>query len=475
MASLTIPSPAAVNQELGRRNVLDFTRQTFHTFIENWHHQVLAKFLTKFALGYISRGMIFMPPRHGKTEFSSRRTPAFIFGKNPDAKIIATSYTADLAGTISRDVQRIIREAEYQALFPNTQIGGKHDTEAAYFFTITGREGYYRAAGIGGGIGGYGASYGLIDDPIKDAKEAESQVYRDAIWNWYQSTFYTRLEQPGSILLTTTRWHEDDLAGRLLKQQTQTGADQWTVLNLPAIAQKVRHALDPRNEGEALWPDRYPLERLLQIKATLGTSWWEALYQGEPVPPGGDLFKREWFPIIPATALPTSNMVRCRYWDAAGTPDDGDWTAGAKLAYHPPTKRIFIEHMVRGQWSTGVVDQIIGQTAITDGFNCRIREEREPGSAGLAVINARRLKLIGYDYRGLPATGEKTLRWKPMAAQAEGHNVILVEGAWNQAFLDEVELAPKGKNDDQLDAASGAFNELVIGSGPIQIVKLAGF
>jgi predicted phage terminase large subunit-like protein len=427
--------------------------------------------------------MIFMPPRHGKTELTTKRMSAFIFGKNPDAHIIGISYGADLAWDNSRGIQQIIRTPEYAELFPNTRIGGKHGKESVEMFTIDGRNGYYVAAGIRGPIGGKGASFGLIDDPVKNAEEAESDVYRDGNWAWYQSTFYPRLESPGAILLTTTRWHDDDLAGRLLKHATQEGGDQWEVLNLPAIAEAIRHPKDPREKGEALWPGRYPLTRpdgevgptLTAIRNTIGPSWFQALYQGDPVPPGGDLFKREWFQIVQPSAVPTSNMQWCRFWDAAGSQDAGDYTAGVKMGWHFPTKTSYFVHVVRGQWSTGTVDEIIHSTAISDGYACRVREEREPGSSGLAVINARRKTLVGFDYRGMPATGEKTLRWKPMAAQAEGNNVKLVAGPWNAAFLDELVLAPKGKHDDQIDAAAGAFNELVLGPGQIQVVKLSGF
>lgn len=485
--AVILPSPDAVKRELGRRNLLDFTRYTFKKFIENWHHVLLAQFLTRFALGQIPRGMIFMPPRHGKTEFSSLRMPAFIFGKNPDAHIIATSYGDTLARNNSRNVQRIINTPEYAALFPGVRVGGKHGQEATHMFTIEGRDGYYRAAGLDGPIGGYGYSFGLIDDPIKNYQAAESAVVRESAWNWYMSTFYPRAEDPGSILLTTTRWHSDDLAGRLLTKATQEGGDQWEVLNIPALITEankaMQHALDPRKVGEALWPARYPWDRpegdigptLKAIRATQTGAMWEALYQGTPVPPGGEMFKREWFGVpLPASAVPTSNMRRCRFWDAAGSVDKGDYTAGVKVGYHTITKTIFIEHVLRGQWSSGVVDTTIQQTAASDGHSVMIREEREPGSAGMAVIAARLKSLIGYDYAGRPATGEKTLRWRPMAAQAEGYNIKLVAGPWNADFLDELVLAPKGVHDDQIDAAAGAFNELTLGPGPIQIVKLGG-
>lgn len=483
MPGLILPPADAIKSELARRRLLPFTRKTFPKFLESWHHSVLDYYLTKFALGEIPRLMLFMPPRHGKTEFSSRRMPAFILGKNPDARIIGTSYGADLAGSNSKDVQQIIASPFYRDVFPNTRVGGKKETE--HLFTLQGAEGYYRAAGIGGAIGGYGASFGLIDDPIKNEKEAESKVYRDSVWNWYLSTFYPRLENPGHILLTTTRWHEDDLAGRLLREmKTNADADQWVVVNLPAIYELARNqdgeiinhvvAQDTREPGEALWPAMFPIERLQQIRGVLGSYFFSALYQGMPQPAGGTIFKREWFKIVAPHMVPQDGMVWCRYWDSAGTEGAGDWTCGAKLGYHRPTRTTFIAHVIRGQWSTGTVDELIRNTAQLDGRDVRIREEREGGSSGLAVVNKRKQDLIGYDYSGKLKTGKKETEWKPLAAQLEGGNVFLVQGPWNNDFIDEMVQVPKG-HDDQADATSGAFNDLVIGAGPVQVIKLAGF
>ncbi len=471
----TLPSVDAVGRERARRAMLPFVRWTFKGFEESWHHAKVADFLTRFVKGDIKRGMLIMPPRHSKTEFASRRLPALMLGKNPHARIIAASYGADLAKLISRDVQHIIRTPEYQALFPGTCIGGSDDVETGQFWTITGTDGYYRAAGIGGGIGGFGASYGLIDDPIKDAKEAMSQTFRDSVWEWYISTFYPRLELPGHILITMTRWHEDDLAGRLLRaSEHDPDADQWDVLTLPAIA-RGGNAGDPRDPGEALWPARFPVERLKAIKATM-LDWWDALYQGSPVPPGGGMFERAWFAdrIIPPDAVPTTDIDWCRFWDAAGTKDGGDWTVGARVGLHRATGRTFIRHLVRGQYGPHDVDSTIRVTASADGTGVRVREEQEPGSSGKAVIAARSLKLLGYDYKGIPSTGEKTLRWRPFAAQSQAGNVYLVNGPWIAAFLDELSHAPKGHHDDQIDAVAGAFNELALGYGRMQVVTLRG-
>lgn len=469
-------APAIEGTEItdARERMLPFTAYTFTGFQESWHHRVLSAFLDKFVAGEITRGMIFMPPRHSKSEFATRRLPAKIFGKNPSAKIISGSYTADLAHLMSRDVQRIMESPSYRTLFPGTRLEGKR-TDA--FWEINGGQGYYRAAGVGVGISGMGASYALIDDPIKDAAEALSQTYRDALWEWFGSTLYTRLEMPGSILLTMTRWHEDDLAGRLLKlAKEDPEADQWVVLDLPAIAFE---ADQWRAKGDALWPARYPVERLNKIKKQVG-SWWMPLYQQRPTSPEGTIFKRQW---LKPLDMPRPANIRpryCRFWDVAGTADGGDWTVGVLMAQYKIAEddSIFIiEDVVRGQWDAGGVATVIKQTAITDkakyGF-VKTREEQEPGSSGKAVVASRRKLLPGFDYDGIPSTGEKELRWGPLATQAKGGNLYLKPAPWNSDFIEELIRVPKNPNDDQADGAAGAFNELTLGGGGMSLAKVTG-
>jgi predicted phage terminase large subunit-like protein len=468
--------PAKVRDELpAHKSLLEFTKATFPAFEENWHHALVCDYLTRFARGEISRLMIFLPPRHSKSELVSRRLPAFLLGRNPDTRIIACSYTADLATMMSRDVQRIMTTPAYQRLFPGTIIGGPRTIQTTELFEIRGRAGYYRAAGIGGGITGMGASYAIIDDPIKSAEEAHSKAYRDKIYDWYVSTLYTRLEQPGSILLTMTRWHTDDLAGRLLEiSETDPTADKWLVVRLPARASS-RNTLvpeDTRHEGEALWPSRYDTQRLRVIEKTLGSYWWQAIYQQAPVAESGGMFQRAWFQIVEAVPADAQIVARCRFWDCAGTLG-GDWTVGAKIA-KTADGMFYVEDVVRGQWTAHEVEKIILQTAYADGPACKQREEQEPGSSGKAVIAHRARLLAGFDYRGVPATGDKSLRWAPFAAQCEAGNVRLVRGSWNAAFIEELCLVPNGPHDDQADAAAGAFAE-VLQRAPVQVIRMKGF
>jgi hypothetical protein len=252
--------------------------------------------LDKFARLEITRLMIFCPPRHGKSELVSRRLPAYILGRNPDAPIITASYGADLARRMNRDVQRIIDSPSYQEIFPQTRLFGKNIRTLAGGswlrnsdeFEIVEYSGYYRGAGVGGAITGMGMMYGIIDDPVKNRQDASSATIRQGLWDWYVSTFRTRLAPGGGILITVTTWHEDGLEARLLKlAESSPNADQWTVIRLPAIAEEPVASYDIRQPGEALWPGRYDNDELESTRLTLGSYEWNALYQQRPNPDSG--------------------------------------------------------------------------------------------------------------------------------------------------------------------------------------------
>lgn len=452
-----------------RRDLLAFTRYTMPDFQVSWHHQIVADHLTRFARGEIKRLMLFMPPRHTKSELVSRRLPAFIYGINPNARIIAASYSADLAQRMNRDVQRIIDTPEYGRLFPDTRLFGKNIrtvADGSYLrnsdiFEIVGRDGVYRGAGIGGGITGMGFDYGIIDDPIKSRAEANSVTYRDHSWEWLRGVFYTRQQKGAGILLTVTRWHEDDLPGRLLAlADSNPNADQWVILRFPAIADGELHPGDPRSPGEPLWPGMYNLEQLNAIRATIGEFEWNAQYQQTPKAPEGNRFKRAWFPIV--DVLPT-DVSRVRYWDKAATQDDGAYSAGVLLAYHEPSGKVYVEHVVRGQWSWYEREQIMKQTAEADRAQYGLIPnwiEQEPGSGGKESAEATIRNLAGFIIQADRPTGAKDTRLEPFAVQAEAGNVALLRGVWNMGWIEEIVSIPSGKYRDQSDASAGAFNKL---------------
>lgn len=470
--------PSLVNP--ASENLLDFTRYTMPDYEANWHHLVVCRYLDAFLSGDIPRLMVFMPPRHGKSELVSRRLPAYILGRNPNAQIITASYGADLARRMNRDVQRIIDDEAYQRIFPNTKLFGKNIRSAVQgtwlrnsdIFEVCEYSGVYRGAGVGAGITGMGMNYGIIDDPLKNRKEANSLVVRDAIWDWYTSTFRTRLAPGGGILLTVTRWHEDDLPGRLLAlAASDPAADQWEVINLPAVAEKPLADYDPRQVGDALWPDRFDLDDLERTRVSLGSYDWNSLYQQRPAPPEGGMFKRQWFGDL-ITASPRQAR-RVRYWDKAGTDTgEGAYTAGVLVA-RDANGMFYIEDVVRGRYSALDREQVIKQTAQTDKElygAVTIYTEQEPGSGGKESAEATVRNLAGFVVHAERVTGDKVTRAQPFAAQCEAHNVKIVKADWNAAYLAEMTNFPNGKYKDQVDASAGAFNKLAV---PTYIPPLA--
>lgn len=293
-----------IKQELARRSLSEFALYTDTRYDLNWHHELLCEYLDDFVERKRTRLMVFMPPRHGKSELVSRKLPAYIFGKYPNTNIIAASYSASLAQLMNRDVQRIIDSELYREIFPTVGLYGKNIRSTAQgsylrnsdIFEIVNYRGSYRGAGVGGGITGMGGNYIIIDDPIKNKEDAKSSTIRDKLWDWYTSTLYTRKEGHGNILITLTRWHEDDLAGRLLDLMKKDPiSDQWDILMLPAVCEEeTQHSRDPRKEGEALWQGKFDEKELASIKVNVGIYDWTALYQQQPQPIDGSILKREW-------------------------------------------------------------------------------------------------------------------------------------------------------------------------------------
>jgi predicted phage terminase large subunit-like protein len=277
----------------------------------SWHHRVLSSYLDRFVFGDITRLMVFMPPQHGKSEAVSRRLPAYILGRKPASRIITASYTADLASAMNRDVQKIVDGPRYRQLFPSSRIGGKNVRTVAGPQPLRNREefevidplgqltgGSYKSAGVGGGITGRPMDFGIIDDLIKGREEAESPACRESAWGWYNGDFLSRSHNDTRILITCTRWNQDDVPGRLLKRQLEDPkADQWTVVKFPAI-REVLEVLDspedPRQLGEALWPARHSLESLERKRAASPYDWY-SIYQQDPVAPGSTEWPPEFF------------------------------------------------------------------------------------------------------------------------------------------------------------------------------------
>lgn len=285
------------------------------------HIELLNEKLQAIAFGDINRLMVFLPPRHGKSWLVSQYFPAWYLGMFPDNRVILTAYEAEFAASWGRRARDVLNE--YGSSIFGVKVNNK--SSAANRWDIKNHHGGMVTAGVGGPITGKGADILVIDDPIKNAEEANSQIYRDKTWEWYQSTAYTRLEPNGAVIIIMTRWHEDDLAGRLLNSIENNG-DKWDVINLPAIAED--NDLLGRNFGEPLWPERYNLQELNHIKKTTGSYWWSSLYQQRPQPLGGGLLKRSWLNYYQPNQLPDlDELYIYQSWDLAiSTRETADFT-----------------------------------------------------------------------------------------------------------------------------------------------------
>lgn len=249
------------------------------------HHRLIADALKKVAIGTCKRLMVFMPPRHGKSMLTSEYFPAWYLGRNPKHQVITATYAQGLADDFGRKVRNIMAGDIYHEVFPHSTMSD--DSQAANRLHTT-QGGAYYAVGAGGPITGRGAHLLVIDDPIKGREDAESETMRNRLKDWYTSVARTRLMPGGAIVIIQTRWHEDDLAGWLLREHSHEG---WEIINLPAIAE-VGDQIN-RIEGEALWPSAYPLKDLESIRLAIGPRDWASLYQQRPSAAEGSIFKRE--------------------------------------------------------------------------------------------------------------------------------------------------------------------------------------
>jgi predicted phage terminase large subunit-like protein len=422
------------------------------------HCERLAQVLIRIANGELKRVMVFMPPRHSKSELVSRLFSAYYLSLFPDRWVGLSSYAAELAYTLSRSARE-----NY-----HSNGGTVKDDAAAVKHWETTQAGGLWAAGVGGPITGKGFHLGIIDDPLKNAQDAMSDVIRAAQKEWYSSTFYTREEPEAAIIIIQTRWHEDDLSGWLLSEEAEgEEPERWHVVSFEAIKEKELPEIpetcslepDPRAPGEPLCGERYPLPKLRKIAKRIGEYFWNALYRQRPRAREGNMFKLHQLPIVDAAPAVAK---RVRYWDLGGSDSTkADYSVGVRMA-ETADGLYFIEDVERGQWSPKERNEKIKATCEADklkfpGMVTWI--EKVPGLA-VEVIDTLVKFLAGHPVRTEMAKNDKVTRADPLAAQCEAGNVKVVKASWNAAYRNEMTSFPTGKNDDQVDGSSGAFSKL---------------
>lgn len=465
-----------------RQSLSNFVLETTPGYQMGWVHREICDeldgFLQDIADKKSPRLIICMPPRSGKSEIVSRSFPAYAFGLYPDLQIIATSYSADLTQRFSRDVQRKIDDPKYAEIFPETSLNSKNvkTTSSGSFirtaelFEIVGHKGAYRAAGVGGGITGMGADCLVIDDAIKDRRDANSATIREALWDWYTSTAYTRLSPGGGVIVMCTRWHMDDLVGRLLDRAASGEGEQWRVINYPAIAE---HDEPHRKAGEALHPERYDLNALLRIQKQVGSRDWAALYQQHPVPDGGGLFKDDWIQHWDSTTLPKTFDATCISWDMTFKGSEhSDYVVGQ--VWGRKGANFYLLDQYRGQWDfVKTVEQFVACAEKWPRVLRKLVEEKANGAAVIATLKKHVSGLIPINPKE-----SKEARAAAITPLWEAKNVFLPPAGlypWvAKDFIPELLSFPAGAHDDQCFAA-GTLVATPLGDRKIESIRVGDY
>jgi len=402
------------------------------------HIKFICSLVDKVISGEIKRLALSIPPGHGKSDTITRRLPLYWGPRHPKDAIVVTGYNQTFA---EKNLSMPCRELAQEL----SLLGDKATALDEWYFKNGAR---LVARGVGSAPTGINPISLLIaDDPIKDRAQANSEVERENIWNWWIGSIVQRFWPETRAIIIATRWHEDDLIGRLKVQNT----GEWTFVNIPAIAD-VDDPLN-RDQGEALWPEGKPKD-FLEILRTSDPYEFEALFQGNPTPKEGSFFKVDNLQVVDVIP-PLAKTGRA--WDIAHSKGKGDYTAGVKMARLQDGRYIVLD-VVKGQWDTDERDKQILTTAQNDGQDVRIRGPQDPGSQ--AWVKAFTRMLAGFPVHTEIVRKDKETRADAFSSQVNAGNVLMLRGAWNADYKEELRQFPNGKHDDQVDASSDVFEDL---------------
>ena len=404
------------------------------------------------------RLIISWPPRHGKSRLATIATPIWILENFPSLNIILATYGADLSTDFGREVRDLF---ERNAHLLNERI--RPDVKSVGRFMTT-KGGGMLSVGLGGAITGKGANVFLIDDYIKTMAEALSKTKRNADWEWFTGTAYHRLEPNASMIIIATRWHKDDLIGRIIKEfgiQSEDNPLGWDVIKFQAEATED----DPlgRKVGEALFPERYDVAQLADRKRVLGTVFYNAIFQQDPVDEDSKLTDKNWIEIIDNLPNNINAWEFARIWDfGGGKGKENDPSVGTLLAVDKSTQQAIIVDVIRKRMTPQTVEDTVRRTAEQDGEDCQIIIEQEPGASGIAIISHYVNQVLGeYRVSGQRASLNKVTRAQPFLAACEAGKVRMLKRKWNKIYLDEFDDFPEGNHDDQVDTCAIGYNELL--------------
>lgn len=451
-------SSALTERETGFKALASFDYEFYLSYVHSGiyqhgkHTRFIAKALQdieeKHARGLPTFTVIELPPRHSKSMTVTETFPSFFIGRDHNRRVIEISY----GDTLARKFGRANRD-KIERFGPDifdVRIDSRNSS--ATNWSIQGGRGGMISAGIGGSITGEGADLLIIDDPIKNRREADSVTYREFLWNEWQNTLLTRLQPGGSVIILMTRWHEDDLIGRILEQDER----EWNRIRIPAIAEETD--LIGREEGEPLWPEiGFNLEWAEQTKKAVGSRTWAALYQQKPSPGEGSLFKRAWLKYY--KALPGRFDEVLQSWDCAFKDTKAsDYVVGQIWgrvgAYY------YLLDQVRGKMDfPATISAIRNLSAKWPAAHAKLVEDKANGPAVISVLKTQISGLIPVN----PEGGKET-RAAAVSPSFESGNVFLPDPSiapWVNDYVEELTTFPLGKNDDQVDSTTQALMRMV--------------
>lgn len=446
-------------EENAQTNLIEFAKYVNPMYQVGNHHLMIAETLEKVARGELTRVMINLPPRHGKTQLVSRYFPAWYLGRYPKRQIISATYAQELADDIGRSVRNQIGEPEYQRVFPGTTLS--EDSQAAKRFH-TSHGGVYYSVGVGGAGTGLGANLLLIDDPLKGREEADSPTIRRRLHDWYASVAYTRL-MPGNsaIAIISTRWHSEDLCGWLLKNHAHEG---WVVISLPALAERDEEWIAGgkpwrRATGDALWPDWYDERKLAQIQRAVGPREWNALYQQRPVAAEGNMCKIAWFRRFNVGEQPSCKRVFISIDTGQKGGVNNDPTVAtvigeAESGYY--LLDLWRDRVVYPQLVPKVKELITRWSP-----NAVLIEDQNNGATLLQDLGATEIA-NRHPLIGIRPKDDKPTRFARVTPMIEAGRVWVpnpsVAAPWVADFEEEIGTFPLGHHDDMVDALSQFLN-----------------
>ena len=455
---------------------LEKASKDFKTFIKltkpdyefEWFHNYMIARLQKMAGQQNQRILISMPPRCGKSEIVSRRLPSWYLGLNPSGRVITCSYSAQLATLFNRDVQRIMEDDLYAEIFPDTIMGGTAAAKeieegrgtnkakrTANMFEIVDKPGYLLSIGRGGSVTGFGADLIVIDDPLKNAEEADSEAVLTGLWSWFGSTIYSRLEGGANMIICNTRWSKQDLHGKLLTEMELYGGDTWEVIEFPAIKNGDPTEIDPRSDGESLWPSKYPIDRFEIIKRQVGSRTWSSLYQQNPTIIGGAIIKEEWlkyYSVLPFDPTKWRAAKLISSWDLNTKEGGGSYCVGVTIAKHGT--EYYLLDIYRAKPSFMECADAIMRMAETYKNATVLIEGKANGNAILSYLKKKVPRMVEVDPEG--SKEERLHAVSPIFEAGEFY--LPANHPDTKIIAAELTEFPHSENDDIPDAIGQALN-----------------